>query len=114
MIKNECSFTAEEKGRTLTVVVSGEIDHHGATALRRGIDTLIWEKAPQELRLVMAQVPLMDSSGLGFIMGRFRLITESGGSFVLVDPSAAVVKMLRLTGFDKKVRTERSTAALKN
>ena len=46
----------------------------------------------------------MDSSGLGFIMGRYALMREIGGNLTLRNPSPVVMKMLTMTGFDKKVR----------
>ena len=104
MIKSGSSFAWDTDGRTLTVCVSGEIDHHGATLLRRGIDTLIWEHSPQRLVLDLSAISLMDSSGLGFIMGRYKLMSETGGELVVLDPSPCVSRVLRLTGFDKKVR----------
>ena len=54
--------------------------------------------------LDMSEVNFMDSSGLGFIMGRYALMKEIGGSLSLRDPSPVVMKMLTMTGFDKKVR----------
>ena len=46
----------------------------------------------------------MDSSGLGFIMGRYALMREIGGNLTLRNPSPIVMKMLTLTGFDKKIK----------
>ena len=104
MIKSNCrySFTATPEG--LVVSVSGEIDHHSASSMRREVDNIIWNRTPTHLILDMSEVDFMDSSGLGFIMGRYALMKEIGGSLSLRNPSAIVMKMLTLTGFDKKVR----------
>ncbi len=104
MIKSNCRyrFTATPEG--LVVSVSGEIDHHSASSMRREVDNIIWNRTPTHLILDMSEVDFMDSSGLGFIMGRYALMKEIGGNLSLRNPSAIVMKMLTLTGFDKKVR----------
>lgn len=104
MIKSNCRyrFTATPEG--LVVSVTGEIDHHSASSMRREVDNIIWNRTPTHLILDMSEVDFMDSSGLGFIMGRYALMKEIGGSLSLRNPSAIVLKMLTLTGFDKKVR----------
>ena len=104
MIKNSCRyrFTATPEG--LVVSVSGEIDHHSASGMRREVDNIIWNRTPTHLILDMSEVEFMDSSGLGFIMGRYALMREIGGSLSLRNPSSVVMKMLTMTGFDKKVR----------
>ena len=104
MIKSNCQyrFTATTEG--LVVSVSGEIDHHSALSMRRDVDNIIWNRTPTHLILDMSEVNFMDSSGLGFIMGRYALMREIGGNLSLRDPSPVVMKMLTMTGFDKKVR----------
>ena len=104
MIKSNCQyrFTATTEG--FVVNVSGEIDHHSALSMRRDVDNIIWNRTPTHLILDMSEVDFMDSSGLGFIMGRYALMKEIGGSLSLRDPSPVVMKMLTMTGFDKKVR----------
>lgn len=104
MIKSSCRyrFTATPEG--LVVSVSGEIDHHSASGMRREVDNIIWNRRPTHLILDMSEVEFMDSSGLGFIMGRYALMREIGGNLSLRNPSPVVMKMLTMTGFDKKVR----------
>ena len=84
--------------------IHGEIDHHSASSMRRDVDNIIWNRTPTHLILDMSGVEFMDSSGLGFIMGRYALMREIGGNLSLRNPSEPVLKMLTMTGFDKKVR----------
>ena len=58
----------------------------------------------------MSGVEFMDSSGLGLIMGRYELMRELGGGVTVRDPAPCVDRMLKLTGFDRRVKTEISTA----
>ena len=48
--------------------------------------------------LNLAEVPMMDSSGIGVIMHFFAVIKKRGGGLKLVQPSAYTVKTLRLVG----------------
>ena len=104
MIKNTCDIFCEPKSNDLVLTVGGEIDHHGALYLRQFADDAIKCHRPVRLVLDMSGVSFMDSSGLGFIMGRFALMREFGGSTAVRDPSPCVERVLKLTGFDKKVR----------
>ena len=87
MIKSNCRyrFTATTEG--LVVSVSGEIDHHSALTMRRDVDNIIWNRTPTHLILDMSEVDFMDSSGLGFIMGRYALMKEIGGSLSIKSTS---------------------------
>lgn len=104
MIRNSCNvrFYSTESG--LCAEISGEIDHHSASGIRREIDNMIWNRCPNHLIIDMSGVEFMDSSGLGLIMGRFSLMSELGGSLSILNPSRQAMKMLTLTGFDKKLK----------
>ena len=43
----------------------------------------------------------MDSSGIGLVMGRFRLMQENGGELVLQNLPAPLRKVMKLAGLDK-------------
>ena len=53
-------------------------------------------------------VDFMDSSGLGFFMGRYELCRTLGASFCLGDPPPRVMKILKLSGMDKKLSVARA------
>lgn len=106
MIKNAGSIEEKLEGRTLTVILRGEIDHHNALRLRTSIDKLITEKQPLKLVLELGSIDFMDSSGLGLIMGRYRKIQELGGELVIRNPNEAVLKICRLAGLGRLVKIE--------
>ena len=62
------------KDGVLTARLSGEIDHHAAREMREAIDDTAQKVKPTCLRLDFTQVPFMDSSGIGLILGRVRLL----------------------------------------
>ena len=101
MIKKGGQITYEERGETLVVHIGGEIDHHSAVCVRTEIDESIIAKKPTRVLLELSGVDFMDSSGLGLIMGRFALQKRCGGTLAVLDPSPAVMKMIKLAGMDR-------------
>ncbi len=108
MIKQEKIFTYKIEDDALVINLSGEIDHHSAVGVRSDIDTLVFETRPKRLILELSDITFMDSSGLGLIMGRYALIKDLGGSLLLRSPSAAVMKILGLSGMDRIISIEKT------
>ena len=96
-------FDSEFTGTVLKIKLRGEIDHHSAVAVRTAIDDMIRSKRPSELIIDMSAVDFMDSSGLGLIMGRYALVKQCGGTLSVLDPSPAVVKIIKLAGMERMV-----------
>ncbi len=85
----------------LYIKLSGEIDHHSIKEIREKIDNTIFLQKPKELYLNLEAIDFMDSSGLGLILGRLRLIKEYSGTLNVQNPTPRVEKMLRMAGVDK-------------
>ena len=100
-------FTHTKDGRTLTAALHGEIDHHSAKTARTQLDLLIERENPKVLRLQLADVGFCDSSGLGFIMGRLKKMSETGGELIVAEPSPAIDRLLALSGLDKMIKIAR-------
>ena len=99
-------FDSEFIGDVLKIKLRGEIDHHSAVAVRSAIDEMIRLRHPQKLVIDMSAIELMDSSGLGLIMGRYALMKEFGGETVVLDPSPRVEKIMSLAGLERIVKVE--------
>mgnify|MGYP002556823375 CR=1 FL=1 len=80
---------------TVQACLSGEIDHHSAAQMREKIDESVIQSGAKTL------VTFMDSSGIGLVMGRFRLMQENGGELVLQNLPAPLRKVMKLAGLDK-------------
>lgn len=104
MIRSTGQIGFEEKEGELTVRIGGEIDHHSAVSVRRTIDEKITLARPNRVYLELSGVDFMDSSGLGLIMGRYALVKRGGGELYVLDPSPAVVKMMKLAGMERMIR----------
>ncbi len=85
----------------ITVRLCGEIDHHSAAELREQIDRVIALRKPREVVLDFSKVSFMDSSGIGLIMGRFRIIRENGGILSVCHNGGSIGKMLSLAGLSR-------------
>lgn len=83
------------------VRIAGDIDHHSSTGVREDIDEALINLRPKRLILDLSETDFMDSSGLGLILGRLRKTAEMGIGFVLVNPTEAILKILRLAGVEK-------------
>lgn len=85
----------------MIALLSGEIDHHNAKSLRQDIDFSLRENQPEELIMDFSEVGFMDSSGIGLVMGRYKLMQEIGGNLVVRNPPPHIKKVMRLSGIDR-------------
>ena len=82
--------------RTLVAEICGDIDHHTAKYFRGEIDKAIRSHNPD-----YSQVTFMDSSGIGLVMGRYRIMSEMGGEVIVASPPAYIRKVLQLAGMHR-------------
>lgn len=91
----------EKSGTTLTALLAGELDHHTARRLREEIDDAIITGQVSLLILDFGKVGFMDSSGIGLVMGRYKLMQSLGGRVIVQNPSSSIKKVMRLAGLDR-------------
>ena len=85
----------------LTVWLSGELDHHAAREMREQIDGAIQRSSARTLWLDFSGITFMDSSGIGLIMGRYRLMLSRGGALFVVGASDRLLRVMKLAGLEK-------------
>lgn len=90
---------------TVIAEIGGEIDHHRAVSVRSQIDEALFKRMPKKLIIDIGHVDFMDSSGLGLIMGRLAKAKEIGTVLMLRNPSARVMRMLKMAGLDRIIQT---------
>ena len=108
MIRSAGKLTYTSEDGILTLKLTGEIDHHSAVGLREEADRLIYLEYPKKLLLDLSGIDFMDSSGLGFIMGRYALVSKLGGPLALLNPNARVSRILSLSALERIIKTERT------
>lgn len=91
--------TTEHRGAQV-VVVGGEVDVYTAPLLRDALDQQI---AAGHIRLVvdLDAVEFMDSTGLGVLVGRLKLVRNRNGWLRIVCSNERVLKVFRITGLDR-------------
>lgn len=85
----------------ITAKIDGDIDHHTAAEIRKIIDENINLRKPELLELDFSGVQFMDSSGIGLIMGRFKLVKTAGGNLKVVNVPQRLERMIKMSGLTK-------------
>lgn len=97
------NVTIESSGSVVIAYLVGEIDHHTASEVREKIDTVIMEKKPTHMIIDFKNVSFMDSSGIGLVMGRYRLIQSISPTATLEIKNVTVQtkKIMELAGLGR-------------
>lgn len=95
------SARLSQRGNTLTAFLEGDIDHHSAAGIRADIDHAVRTSEVSRLVLDFSQVAFMDSSGIGLVMGRYKLMSERGGVCIVANPPAYISKVMRISGINR-------------
>mgnify|MGYP001096953764 CR=1 FL=1 len=95
-------LTHVRKRDVLLVRLEGELDQCSASGIRRDIDALLQDPSVRHLVLDMARMPFMDSSGIGLILGRHKLISAMGGVVVVQKAPKDIKRMLSIAGIESK------------
>lgn len=96
----ELSVTTSHRDDVSVVTVEGEVDVYTAAQLRQTLDQ---EVADGHVRLVvdLDTVTFLDSTGLGVLVGRLKLVRNDGGWLRIVCSSERILRVFRITGLDK-------------
>ena len=91
-------ITVNSRDSGLTIALSGEIDHHGAGKVRDTIDDSLRRTCPRMLVLDFGGVEFMDSSGIGIVLGRYRLMQDMGGKLALRNLPPHIRRVMQVAG----------------
>ena len=92
------NVTIESSGNLIIAYLIGDIDHHSSAALRERIDNVLAFKKPKHLILDFKNVSFMDSSGIGLVMGRYRIMQSYKGTLEIRNVSPQTKKLMELAG----------------
>lgn len=87
-----------ESNGTMKAILEGEIDHHTAKEIRETIDYNINVKSPSMLEIDFSKIQFMDSSGIGLIMGRYKLMKSINGQIKVINVPDSILRMIKLSG----------------
>lgn len=97
-----------KKNKTLIVKIQGEIDHHTCEILKNKVDNTLHNMNGKNIIIDMNQVTFMDSSGIGVIIGRYKLVKGIGGNICIISNSPVVNKMLEFSAISKIIKNVQS------
>lgn len=92
-----------KRGNRLTVYVPNELDHHFAEQITKVLDGELGKGVIKQLVFDFSETTFMDSSGIGMIMGRKRLLSCCGGTVSAIHVNDRVLRILRLSGIYKHI-----------
>lgn len=87
------------------LVVSGEVDAHSAPTLEAHLAD---QPSDRPLRLDLAGVTFMDSSGLRVLIDAHQRATEADHPMTIVRPSRVVTRLLEISGLDEHLDVDPS------
>jgi stage II sporulation protein AA (anti-sigma F factor antagonist) len=95
------AVTLSQQGEVLTAFLSGDLDHHNSAQIRTEIDSAVRTSEVFRLILDFSRVNFMDSSGIGLVMGRYKLMNERGGVCIIANPPAYIGKVMKISGINR-------------
>ena len=97
----------EKINNTLHVRVPAEVDHCQTDEIREKIDRIIQTEEIKLLEFDFAKTEFMDSSGIGLLMGRYKLMRTLGGTVRIIHAGERIQKILMLSGIHKIIQIEK-------
>ena len=91
------------KENCLTIFLPSEVDHHIAEEMRKNMDTIIENNHIRIVIFDFQNTEFMDSSGIGVIMGRYRMMGMRGDCIQATGVNSYIEKLLHLSGVYKFV-----------
>ena len=92
-------ITKRLAGRKLWLYLEGDLDECTAAQMRRAADEILDEHPlAREVIFNLSGVRFMDSTGIGFLIGRYKKIQRFGGKMYLEDPDLSADKVLSVSG----------------
>ncbi len=97
----QAQYKIEEE--TIKIKLPEELDHSNSTDIRKEIDATIYSGKVKNVEFDFSETSFMDSSGIGMIMGRYRLVNPLGGKVTLLGVKGNIGRIIKLSGLHKIV-----------
>ncbi len=87
----------------LSVKLPPEIDHHTSEEIRKEIDLSVVRFNAKKIIMDFSGVEFADSSAVGLLMGRYKLMDELMGTIEVVNLAGQCRKVLEMSGIDRLI-----------
>ena len=91
----------EKETRTLILRVTEEIDQHIADKIRKKLDSEIEIYSPRKVVFDFNGIEFMDSSGIGMVLGRYKLVKMLGGTFEIINVNKRLKRIFDMSGVSR-------------
>lgn len=98
-----CMAEYEIKEETLKIKLPEELDHSNTAEIRKEADSRIYSGSVRNVEFDFSKTKFMDSSGIGMIMGRYRLVNPIGGKIILSGVQGNIERIIKISGLYKLV-----------
>lgn len=88
-------------GTTLIIHLPAELDHHSSEQIRKEADRLIQSRNIRCVLFDFEQTTFMDSSGIGMLIGRYKMMRFLGGAVLAVQVNERMQRILTMAGIYK-------------
>ena len=90
--------------KTLTIKLTEEIDQHQVDKMRRDIDNEIERYNPRKVIFDFSNISFMDSSGIGMVLGRYKLTKMLNGEFEIINVNSRMRKIFDMSGVARIIK----------
>ena len=84
--------------KTLYVILCGELDENSSVYARNTLDDVFSGNNFNQVIIDLSELEFMDSTGIGVLIGRYKLMKERGIPIYICNPSKHAEKIFKLTG----------------
>ena len=95
-----------KKDKLLYLRITEEIDHHSCEKIKKRADYEIQIHIPRKVVFDFENVNFMDSSGIGMVIGRYKLISMFGGKTSMINVKPTIKKVFEMSGILKLIPIE--------
>lgn len=96
----------KNKDKQLVFKIEEEIDHHSSEKIRKKADYEIQIHLPKKVIFDFENVNFMDSSGIGMLIGRYKLASMFGGKVSMINVKPVIRKVFEMSGVLKLIPIE--------
>lgn len=90
-------------GTVMIIHLPAELDHHSAEMIRPEADRLIRTRNIRSVLFDFENTVFMDSSGIGMIIGRYKMMRFMGGNVAAIRVSEQMRRILTMSGIYKVI-----------
>ncbi len=82
----------------LEIRMRGELDESTAEFAKMHLDNQLTNKHFSKVVLDLTQLAFMDSTGIGVVIGRYKLLKKHGKQLYVKNPTATIDKIFKISG----------------